>query len=166
MKKETKFYLSEGLMLLSFAFGSEMHILASIMASILSLLVAIDANSFAIFKKKIVFIIGAVVLEFCLINYTNLLSEVPTIVFLITCNTSVALLWMESEYESIDSGMKIILFFMTLLYILNTVINNARFPFIDMFVYITIIFMPSIIAYTYKCIKEISRAHDFEKYLN
>ena len=162
MNTKTKFYLSEGLMMLAFAYGSEGRILASIMTSITATLIAINANSFEVFKRKVGYILIAIILEICLIQYSSLLNEVPTLIFLITCNTSCAFLWIESEYESIEGVMKLNLAIMALLYTFNIMLSHARFNFTDMFLFISLIFLPLVFGFIYKCIKEILSVIDFD----
>lgn len=166
MTNKMKFYLSESLMLLAFAYGSEVKILASIMCAIMSVFVAINANSIKAFKRKVGYILITLLIEVVLLQFTGLLKEVPTLLFLITCNTTSAFLWIESDYESIEGAMKLNVLGMTLLYILNLIVNNARFAFLDMFVFISLIFMPLVCTFTYKTFKELFGSDDFENITN
>ena len=166
MTNKMKFYLSQSLMLLAFAYGSEARILASIMCAIMSVFVAINANSIKAYKRNVGYIVITLLIEAVLLQFTGLLKEVPTLLFLITCNTTSAFLWMETDYDSIAGAMKLNVFVMTLLYILNLIVNNSRFAFLDMFVFISLIFMPLVLCFTYKTIKELFGSDDFENITN
>ena len=166
MTNKMKFYLSQALMLLAFAFGSEVKVLASIVCASTSILVAINANSIQAFKRNVGYILITLLIEVSILQFTNLLVEVPTLLFIITCNTTAAFLWLESDYDSLEGVMRLNILVMTLLYILNIIINTSRFPFLDMFIFISLIFAPIVLCFTYKTSKELKASYDFENTIN
>ncbi len=166
MKKKYIFYLSQGLMLLAFAYSSEGRNLASIMVSIMALLLTLKENSINILKDKLFQLCIFIGLQIIALHFTNLLNEIPTLIFVMVLNTVFALLWSMNEYEDIEDVLRLDILVMAMLYLLNMIINNARFERLDMFVFIAIIFMPMIVAIIYKYSKESYASYDFDNNLN
>ena len=167
MTNKMKFMLSEGMMLLSFSYGADGHLLPAIIASLIGVGIATHTNAKECLYKHYVAILSICVLQLSVAHFSILFEEVPVIGFLIVCNTIFSFLWMDADFEVIDDMMKLIVAVMLMIYCIAFITPVARFPFVDLFLYISFIFIPITILYVIKCFRDVYKdTNDFENTTN
>lgn len=165
MTNKMRFMLSEGMMLLAFSYGADGYFLPAIAASVVGVVIALYDSAIESLTRRFVSILAVCALQLTVVHNSILIDEVPVIGFLIVCNTIYAYLWMDADFEVIDNMMKSIVSMMLLIYCIALITPNARFPFIDLMLYISFIFMPITILYVIKCIKDVYiEAKDLENH--
>ena len=163
MTQKQKFMISEGLLVLAYAYAVSDYDLASAAFGAFAVLSAVIFHSVGSLRKGIILIPLLSLAQIAVIRFIQLDELMPTLCFLAFCNTVFAFLWMQSSYKAVDDVMRIITGVYLLFLVVLLVIPDGAVRFFaggtavsvtQVCVCLSLIFAPCIAGYTAKCLKD------------
>ncbi len=163
MTQKEKFMISEGLLLLAYAYAVSGYHTASAGFGVLALMSAVLFHSVGSLKGGMILIPVLSLAQIGLIRFLNLDAALPTLGFLSFCNTAYAWLWMKSSYKAVDDVIRMItgIYLMILVFLLvipegmaDLFTPGAKGSLLKECLTVSLIFLPCIIGYTAKCLRD------------
>ncbi len=163
MNQKEKFMISEGLMMLAFAYAVSDYDLAACGFAVMALISAVIFHSIGSFRRGMIVIPACALAQILLIRSVKLDALIPEAGFLALCNTAFAWLWMKSSYKAVDDMIRYLsaAFILSLVLILglpqhviNAFAGAESASLMQEVLFVCLIFLPCIAGYVFRCLKD------------